>query len=89
MAGPYTRHNLYRNSPPGGKDELAGSPPGAPTKDSNTPTPSPAVFWAQTPTFTPTFTPALALPGGRYTNMDLQRATKLALESFVQDQAHA
>ena len=53
---------------------------GAPTNDSGTPVPTPAV------SFAPTLAPAPAsVPGplGRYTNKDLQRATKLALESFV------
>ena len=49
MAGPRTRRSPRRNPPPGGEDELAGGPPGAPTKGSNTPTPSPPVSRAQTP----------------------------------------
>ena len=49
MAGPRTRRSPRRNPPPGGEDELAGGPPGAPTEGSNTPTHSPAVSRAPTP----------------------------------------
>ena len=49
MAGPRTCRNPRRNPPPGGEDELASGPSEAPNKGSNTPTPSPLVFRAQTP----------------------------------------
>ena len=49
MAGPRTRRSPHRNPPPGGEDEVAGGPPGAPTEVNNTPTYSPAVSWAPTP----------------------------------------
>ena len=49
MAGPCTCRNLGYNPLPGGKDELAKSLPEALTKSSNTPTLSPAVFWALIP----------------------------------------
>ena len=65
MAGPRTRRN-------------AG---GAPTNDSGTPKPTPAVSRAPAPAFAPG-------PPGRYTDEDLQRATKLALELFVKGQEH-
>ena len=87
MAGPRIRRSLWRNPPPGGEDELVRSPPGAPTKGSNTPTPSPPVSWAQTPADAPAPTPAP--PRGTYTDADLQKVTKLALDSFIQGQAHA
>ena len=87
MAGPRSRRSPRRNPPPGGEDELAGGPPGAPTKGSNTPTPSPPVSRAQTSTNAPT--PTAAPPRGIYTNADLQKATKLALNSFIQGQTHA
>ena len=81
MAGLCTRCN----PPFSGKDELAG----APIEGNSTPavsralTPAPA----QAPALTPT--PASAPgPPGRYTDEDLQRATKLALESFVKGQEH-
>ena len=78
MAGPKTQCNL----PPAGKDELAG---GAPSKGSGTSTPTSAAFRA----LTPALAPASALsPPGKYTDKDLQRATKLALESFVWGQKH-
>ena len=87
MAGPRTcrspRHNLF----PGGVDELVRGPPGASTKGSNIPTPSPPIPWAQTPA--DTLTPILASLKGTYTNVDLQTATKLALKLFVQDQGYA
>ena len=80
MAGLHTRRN-------------AG---GAPTNDSGTPEPTLAVSCTLTPapaqTSTsaqaPAFTSALVSvpdPPRRYTDEDLQKATKLALESFVQD----
>ena len=82
MTGPRTCWSPRRNPPPAGKDELAD---GAPIKGSGTPapTPTPSISCAPTPA------PALALPGGTYTNVHLQRGTKLALDSFVQGQAHA
>ena len=68
---------------------------GAPTNDSSTPepipiishTPIPAPAQALAPTLAPT--PA-SVPGppGRYTDENLQRATKLALKSFVKGQKH-
>ena len=73
MAGPRTRRNTG----------------GAPTNDSGTPVPTPAV--SRAPTAAPAQAPAPASapgPPGRYTDEDLQRATKLALESFVKGQEH-
>ena len=81
MAEPRTRRSPRCNPPPGNDDELAGGPPRAPTKGNNTPTLSPPVSWAETPA--DTSAPTSAPPRGTYTNVDLQRATKLALESFV------
>ena len=49
MAGLCTCRSPRRNPPPGGKDELARSPPGAPTKGSNTLTFSSSASRAQTP----------------------------------------
>ena len=86
MAGPRTCRSPRCNPPPGGKDELARGPPGAPTEGSNTPIPFPPVSRAQTPADAPA--PTLVLLRGTYTDKDLQRTTKLALESFVQGQAH-
>ena len=58
---------------------------GAPTNDSGTPVPTPAVSRASTSAPAPASVPG---PPGRYTDEDLQRATKLALESFVKGQEH-
>ena len=83
MAGLRTR----RNPSPGSKDELAGAP-----IEGNS---IPAI--SRTPTSAPaqaldlTLAPVLAsVPGppGRYIDEDLQRATKLALKSFVKGQKH-
>ena len=94
MAGPRTCQSPRNNPPLTGEDELARDAPGAPTKGSNTLIPSPAISSTQTPA--PAQTPALAQtpapaqapaptpgPPGMYTDVDLQRATRLALESFV------
>ena len=56
---------------------------GALTNSSGTTKPTPAVSY----TFTPAFVSALG-PPERYTDKDLQRATKLALELFVKGQKH-
>ena len=80
MAGPRARRNA---PPPAGEDELAGDVPGAPTEGSGTHTPTPAASRAPTPAPAPA--PG---PPGRYTDEDLQRATKLALDSFVRGQEH-
>ena len=81
MAGPRTR----RNPPPGGKDEFAG----APTESNSTPTPSPVLSRAQTPAQAQNPAPAPAPgPPGMFTDVDLQRATRLAPESFVKGQEH-
>ena len=77
MAGPRTRRSPRNNPPLTGEDELAGDAPEAPTKGSSTPTSAPA----QVPTSAPG-------PTGMYTDVDLQRATRLALESFVKGQEH-
>ena len=57
---------------------------GAPTNDSGTFELTPAIFRAPTPA--PASDPG---PLGRYTDKDLQRATNLALESFVKGQEHS
>ena len=53
MAKARIHRSLRRNSPPDNEDEPARGPPGAPTKDSNTPTFFPPVSWAQTLALTP------------------------------------
>ena len=77
MAGPRTHRNAS----------------GAPTNGSGTSKPTPAISRAPTPApaqaSAPIPTPASALgPPGRYTDKNLQRATKLALELFVKGQEH-
>ena len=69
MTGPRTRHSPRRNLPLDGEDELAGNPPGAPTKNSNTPTPFPPVSRAQIPADAPA--PTSAHFRGIYTDVDL------------------
>ena len=58
---------------------------GAPTNDSGTPVPYPVVSRAPTPASATASVPG---PPGRYTDEDLQRTTKLALELFVKGQEH-
>ena len=81
MTGIRTYRSLCRNFPLSGEDELVRAPPRAPTKGNNTPTSSSAVSRAQTPA--PTSAPTPAPFRGIYTDMDLQRATKLARELFI------
>ena len=81
MAGLYTRCNFSL----GGKDKLAK----AFIKRNSTPAvfraPTPVPAQAPAPTLAPT---SASGPPGRYTDEDLQRATKLALELFVKGQEH-
>ena len=75
MTGPRTRRNPLL----GGKNELAG----APIEGNSTSAISCASIFA------PILAPALASgPPKRYTDKNLQRATKLALELFVKGQKH-
>ena len=71
----------YQNSPFGGKDNFAGA---APSKGNDTHTPTSAMLPAYNPT--PVLAPNLVKQVFKYTNNDLQRATKLALKSFRQGQ---
>ena len=75
---------IRRNPPLSGKDELAG----ASIERNSTSSPFSVVSQASTPAPAQAsiLTPASALPSGRpgrYTDKDLQKAIKLALESFV------
>ena len=81
MAGAYTRHSPRCNSSLGKEDELVGGPPEALTKGSNTLTLFLAVSWAQTPANALAPTPAPLR--GTYTDIYMQRATKLALKLFI------
>ena len=58
MAKIRTCHSFRHNPPLDGEDELARGSLRASIKDNNTSTPSPAIFWAQTPA--PALPPALA-----------------------------
>lgn len=69
-----------RNSAPVGKNELIGR---VFTEGSNIFTPTPAIFCALTPAFAPTLGPP-----GMYTDMNLQKAIRLALKLFVKGQKH-
>ena len=70
-----------QNLLPAGKYELTGAALGAPTKDSGTSSHTPAVLRVPTPAPAPSLTPAKLV--AKYTNTDLQRATKSALKLFV------
>lgn len=89
MAGPCTCHN----SPPTSDNELAINALKAPTKSSGTPTPTRAVSCVPTLAPAQVFAPAQALapvpdPPGSYTDEDLQRATKLAVNLYNKGQEH-
>ena len=77
MASSCICRSLCRNPLSIGENELAG----APTKSSSTPTPTPTPVISHVPTPAPT--PILTFPGGTYIDMNFQKATKLALYSFV------
>ena len=81
MAGTRARQSFCRNLPPAGKNELARAALKALTNDSGTPSYTPAVSRVPTPAPAPLLTPAKLVV--KYTDADLQRATKLALELFV------
>ena len=87
MAGPCTQQSLCWNSLPTGKDELAGAARRAPTNNNDTLSHNFAVLCIPTPA------PALLLAPAKlvvkYTNANLQRATTLALEFFIQGQQQA
>ena len=84
MARPRAPRSLRQNPPPAGEDELARAALGASTDNSNTPSHTPAV--SRLPTPAPAPPPAPIKLVAKYTNIDMQKATKLALESFVQSQ---
>ena len=81
MTGTRTRRSFCRNLSLGRKDEFAGGPSGALTKSSNTPTLSPAISWVQIPAPPPAPIPTSLR--NMYTNLNLQKTTKLALELFI------
>ena len=73
--------SFYQNLLVGGKDKIVGA---APTKSDNTLIS--AISFVCTPA--PVLAPNLAEQVFKYTNDDLQKATKLALELFYQRQQH-
>lgn len=76
MASLHTCRNFCHNFSLASKDELAGK---AFTKDSGTNTPILVIFYF----FTPTFALVLASLRDLYTNVNLQKAIKLAFKLFV------
>ena len=69
------------NPLPASENELAGAASGAPTDDSGTLSHIPAMSCVPTPTLALLLAPAKFV--AKYTNANLQIATKLALELFV------
>ena len=84
MVRPCDCQSLCWNLLPAGKDELAGAAGGAVTNDNGTSSHTPSMSRVSTPVPAPA--PALVELVAKYTNADLQKATKLALEMFVQGQ---
>ena len=78
------RQSFLWNSPPVSEDELTGATSGATTNNSGTPSYTPAM--SRVPTPAPALLLATAKLVAKYTNADLEQATKLALKSFVQGQ---
>ena len=85
MAGAHACRNRL---PPADKDELVEDAPRAFIEGSGICTLTLAVSRASTPASAPAFTSAPGLPG-KYTNENLQKATKLAPELFVKGQEHS
>lgn len=85
MAGLCTRRSPRSNPLPTGKDKLAGGAPGAPNKGSGTSTPTFATSRVPTPAPAPA---SASGPPGLYTDVNLQKATKLVLKSFVKGQQY-
>ena len=79
MTGLRTHRRPCHNSPPGNEDELAGGLSEASTESSNTPTPSPPAFRAQTPASAQ----ASALPSNKRL---FQQFMKASLENQNQNQ---
>ena len=84
MAGPHAQQSFRQNPLPVGEDELAGATLRAFINNNGTPSHILAVSHISTPAPAPSPTPAKLV--AKYTNSDLQRATKLALHLFVQGQ---
>ena len=87
MAGPCAQQSPCWNPLLADEDELARAAPRAPSNDSGTLSHTPAMLRILTPAPALSLAPAKLV--AKYTNTDLQRATKLALELFVQGQQQA
>ena len=81
MAGPHACRNSYQNPPPANEDELASAALGALTNDSGTFSYTFVVSYILTLILALLLAPAEFV--AKYTDADLQRTTKLALELFV------
>ena len=81
IAKPRTRQSPYWNLLSVGKDELTGAAPRAPTDDSGTLSHTPTISRIAAPTLLLLLAPVKLV--AKYSNADLQRATKLALEMFI------
>ena len=82
IAGPCSCQSPCWNPPPAGEDELAGTAPRAPTNNSGTLSHTLAMSRVPTDALAPPFAPAKLV--AKYIDAELQRATKLALELFVE-----
>ena len=87
IAGLWAQQSPCRNLPPTSEDKLAQTARRAPTNDSGTFSQTPAMSRVLIPVLAPLF--AFAKLVTKYTNADVQKATKLTLESFVQGQQYA
>ena len=81
MAGPYAWRILCWNPPPASKNELARAASRAWTNDNGTLSYTPAVSHISIPAPAPSLASTKLV--AKYTNADLQRATKLALKLFI------
>ena len=81
MARPPAYQSLYWNPPAAGEDELVGAAAEAPTNDNGTLFYTTAMSRISTPALALLLAPIKLM--AKYTNADLQRATKLALKLVV------
>ena len=81
MAKTHAWRSFCQNLVLASKDELAKAAPRAPTNDNGTPSHILAISRISTPVPAPLLAPAKLV--AKYTNAELQSATKLALKSFI------
>ena len=84
MAGPCVQRSSRQNLLFASKDKLAKAAPRAPTNNKYIFSHTSTMLCVSTPAPATPFDPAKLV--AKYTNADLQRATKLALKLFVQGQ---